>query len=284
MGMDSKRLFLLAGYDKFGVVDDALRLYVRALNKCGDVVCVMDSDCAPAELQKLEGLTVYAAAERHEEYDFGSYKRAYVWACENLNLDDYDFVYLVNDSVFGPLYDLMPYLKKMEDRKWDAFGIVKNPHPNHPHIQSWFVGMKKSVAMTSWFDAFMRGIVKLKTKGEITSRYEQGLTRLFVDNGMTWGCLYVERGRGVYNHVKKLYRAKMPFMKKVALNRHRGALGAQIEYVLRRVEPGMRDAIFESGARIYGDGYMKWLMTRNPIKICWRRVRYAIYKLFVEGV
>ena len=47
-------------------------------------------------------------ATRHSEYDFGSYKRAYNWAQENLDTAEYEFVYLVNDSVYGPLFDLNP--------------------------------------------------------------------------------------------------------------------------------------------------------------------------------
>ena len=282
--MNPKRLFLFAGYDKFGVVDDALVYYVTALAMCGDVVLCMDSNCAPEQMKKLKLLTRHAVAVRHGEYDFGSYKRAYLWACENLNLGDYDFVNLVNDSVYGPLFDLMPYLEQMEHSGWNAFGLVKNPHPTHPHIQSWFVGMEKKVFMTKWFDDFMRAITKQPSKGYVTSKYEQGLTKIIDQNGLKWGCVFVERGRGVYNHIKKLYRKKMPFMKKVALIRNHGALGRQVGYVLGHVAPDLRNAIVASGNRIYGEKYMRWLITRNPIKIMWRRVRHAFFKLFVEGI
>ena len=38
------RLFLFAGYDKDGIVDDALVYYVSALSKYGDVIVCMDND------------------------------------------------------------------------------------------------------------------------------------------------------------------------------------------------------------------------------------------------
>ena len=72
-----KRLFLFAGYDKNGIIDDALLMYVSALNKLSDVIVCMDSDCTNDELQKLQNITIHAMAARHGEYDFGSYKRAY---------------------------------------------------------------------------------------------------------------------------------------------------------------------------------------------------------------
>ncbi len=282
--MKAKRLFLFAGYDKAGVVDDALVYYVRALSRFGDVVLCMDSDCNASELKKMQKYTVYAMAARHGEYDFGSYKRDWIWACENLKLSDYDFIYLVNDSVYGPLYDLSPYFKQMESCACDAFGIVKNPHRTHPHIQSWFVGLRKTVFMTDWFDAFMRGITRQAHKGAITREYEQGLTKLIANNGFAWCCLYTVAGRGVYNKIQKLYRAKMPFMKRIAFTRNHGALGAQILYVLRHVDKTVRDAILMSARRVYGAEHVEWLMTRNPIKIGFRRIHHAIYKILNEGI
>ena len=148
----TKRLFLFAGYDADGIIDDSLILYVGALSKLGDVVLCMDSDCNKSQVAKLKPFVLYAAAQRHGEYDFGSYKRAYVWARDNLDLSKYDFVYMVNDSVYGPLFPLKPYFEKMESQNTDAFGLVKNTKASHPHIQSWFIGMRKSVFLSQWFD------------------------------------------------------------------------------------------------------------------------------------
>ena len=121
---------------------------------------------------------------RHGEYDFGSYKRAYIWSTENLNLADYDFIYMINDSVYGPLYDLTPYLKRLESSQSDAFGLVKNPHRKHPHIQSWFIGLRPTAFTAKWFDTFMHGITKQKSKGLITREYEQGLTKLIMQHNL----------------------------------------------------------------------------------------------------
>ena len=109
--MNKKRLFLFAGYDKDGIIDDALVHYVSAVSKFGDIVLCMDSDTPDPELKKIQKYCVHATGVRHGEYDFGSYKRAYIWSTENLNLTDYDFIYMINDSVYGPLYVLTPYFK-----------------------------------------------------------------------------------------------------------------------------------------------------------------------------
>lgn len=282
--MKAKRLFLFAGYNAAGIVDDALVYYVKSLSKFGDVVLVMDSDCPDSELKKVQKITVYASAVRHGEYDFGSYKRAYIWATENLTLSDYDYVYMVNDSVYGPLYDLTPYFSEMESGTCDAFGLVKNPHRDHPHIQSWFIGLHPSVFLTDWYDQFMRNITKQPYKGAITREYEQGLSKNILSHNLTWCCMYSVRNRGVYNKIKKLYRTKMPFMKKVAFNRNHGALGRQILYVLNHITPATRDAIITSARAQYGEKHVDWLLTKNPVKIMARQIHHAIYKLFIEGI
>lgn len=282
--MPNKRLFLFAGYNKSGLIDDALVYYLKHLSSFGDIILVMDSDCPSSELKKAQKYCVYTSAIRHGEYDFGSYKRAFNWATKNLNISDYDLLYLVNDSVYGPLYDMGPYFKQMESGECDAFGIVKNPHRHHPHIQSWFVGLRKNIFFTTWFDTFMRDITKLESKGAITRKYEHGLSKLISNHGHKWRCLYTVAGRGVYNHIKRLYKSGMPFMKKVAFTRTHGALGRQILYVLNHTSTPARDAIYKSATDAHGTAHINWLLTRNPIRVMTRRIHHALYKLFNEGI
>ena len=275
----TKRLFLFAGYDAAGKIDDALVLYVRALSRLGDVVLCMDSNCNTQQTMKLKPFVLHVAATRHGEYDFGSYKRDYIWARDNLDLSKYDFVYLVNDSVYGPLFPLKRYLEKMEMSGTDAFGMVKNTKRAHPHIQSWFIGMRDTVFMSKWFDEFITSVTKLESKGAITSQYEHGFTKNVVAHGGEWMCLYSAHNRDIYNRVKKYYSAKMPFMKRVVFPRHNGALGPQIAYVLRHTPAQMRNAILSNARRVYGATYVDEILSQSAITAFVRKTKYAIYKL-----
>ena len=275
----TKRLFLFAGYDADGIIDDSLVLYVRALSKLGDVILCMDSTCAANEIKKIKSYVLHSLARRHGEYDFGSYKRAYMWARDNLNLSSYDFVYMVNDSVYGPLFPLKPYLEKMESYNNDAFGLVKNTKAAHPHIQSWFIGMGKTVFMSKWFDEFITSVEKQKSKGAITKLYEHGFSKNVIDHGGIWACLYIAHNRDVYNKIKKYYRAKMPFMKKVAFTRHDGSLGPQISYVLKHLSPAVRNAIIKNAKRTYGTEFVNRTINQNRIVALIRGLKYAIQKI-----
>lgn len=276
----TKRLFLVAGYDKSGVADASLLYMVRALHEFGDVIVHMDNDPADDSIKKLAPYTLSARAARHGEYDFGSYKQAYLFARDHGILNNYDIVYMINDSVYGPLTDLGVALDKMERMHHGAFGLVCNPNKEHPHIQSWLIGMRRDVFLSAWFDEFITGVRRQSGKGIITALYEQGFTKLAASHGISWGCLYTVANRGVYNLVKKLYRDGMPFMKKVAFCRHNGALGRQIDYVLRHVNADVRTAILENARRTWGAEYIHWLLTKNPFKITMRATKYFLTKAY----
>lgn len=280
----TKRLFIFAGYSANNRVDAALRYYVQALSRFGDVVLYMDCDAPKSELKKLEPYTIYAGASRHREYDFGSYKRAYAFARDNLDIEKYDIMYLVNDSVFGPLMDIAETFNKMEAIPTPAFGLVGNLHHAHPHIQSWFVGLHKEIFMSTWFDEFMMSVTQVPDKGSVTIMYEHGLSNLITKHGLKWRCLYNMPGRSVYNRVKYMFKQKIPFIKKVAFTRHNGRLGGQLNYVLQHCDTSVRDAIISAACDTWGEKYISKLLTRNPLRLMWRGITYAIPKIIAREI
>ena len=184
------RLFLFAGYDKDNIVADSLIYYVQALSQHGDVIVCMDNELTLKELQKIKPYTIHATATRHGEYDFGSYKRMYQYARDKKILDKYDEIYLVNDSVFGPLFDIKTLLHKIEKLKFDASGIIVAKHETHSYIESWFIKLNKKIFTSLWFDKFMNSVQKQPTKIDVTIKYEHGLTNLIKNNGCSWGGIF----------------------------------------------------------------------------------------------
>lgn len=278
-----KRLFLFAGYDKNGTLNDALVYYLSQLNKFGDIVLVMDSDCDKSELARVKPYCLYAAAVRHGEYDFGSYKRAFIWATEKASLSNYDFMYMVNDSVYGPLFNIGDYLAKMESFGTDAFGMVRKIGGKFEHIQSWFIGMTQTVFSSKWFNDFIMSVKKVEHKTMVTELYENGFTRKLNENKIAWQCLYNIYNRGIYNRVRHLYKIRMPFIKKLSFTRHFGAYGNQILYVLNHIPKKLRDDILSSARETFGAEYINWLLTKNPVKILSRKMKYIISRVLCKN-
>lgn len=275
----SKRLFLFAGYDKNGIIDDALIYYVQNLATYGDVILCMDSDCDDTQIAKIKPFTIYAVATRHKEYDFGSYKRCFQYARDNDLLKNYDIVYIVNDSVFGPMFNMDNIIKNIENLPTDAGGIVISKHKTHTFMESWFIRLNKNIFMSDWFDKFMSAVTKEIDKDTITIKYEHGLTNLIRNNGCSCSGIYEFYGRFTYNNPKALFKLGCPFVKKASFIRHNGACGNQIKYILKHSDKDAVQSVITTANRIYGAKYINKLLTYNPIKITMRNLTYLIKKI-----
>ena len=275
----NKYLFLFASYDKNGIIDDALIHYVSTLSQHSDVIVCMDNDCQTKELNKLKPFTIHKMAKRHGEYDFGSYKRCFQYARDNDLLKNYDAVFLVNDSVFGPLNDISKTLKDINRLNTDAAGMVISNHKTHTFMESWFIRLNKKIFMAPWFDEFMSNVQHESDKSVITIKYEHGLSNLIKNHGCSWSGVYSVYGRKTYNNPKLLYKNGCPFIKRACFIRHNGAAGAQIKYVLNHADPQVRNAIMTTANRIYGKKYMDWLLTNNPLKTFFRNITYVFKKI-----
>lgn len=273
-------MFLFAGYDGEGIVGPSLLTYLRALSAVGDVVFMMDNACPDGELAKMDGYVLHGGAEKHGEYDFGSYKRCYLWAAGNLDLSSYDYLYLVNDSVFGPLADMDPCLQKMEDLGVPAFSLVLNPHRRRPHLQSWFLGMSSEVFLSDYFQTFMLSVTRQEDKASVCELYENGFTNLLARKGVPFDGLFRISGKKIYNAVKPAFRRGLPFVKKSSFVRHNGSLGPQIGYILDRVPQDCREAIVSDACRLYGKGYVDSLIGMGPAESVLRYLGYLFRKIF----
>ena len=271
-----KRLFLFAFYDPQGVVGEAALRYLEALRGLGDVVLATDCDLQPGEADKLAPRVLSYQAARHGEYDFGSYKRAFLAA----DLSGYDLVYLVNDSVVGPLRPLEPYLQRMEALGTDAFGLALNPSRHGRHLQSWFIGLKPAVFRAPWFREFLSGITAVGRKEDVCNRYENGLARALEAHSVPYAGLWELRGKSVYNAVDSLSRQGFPFLKKSAFTRHGGSLGPAVAKALSKAVPAMADAVIADMDRLYGEDYRRAFLTGGRLRAFGRYLGYLARKCF----
>ena len=221
---NKKRLFVFAGFDKDNIVDDTVIYYVNALSGLGDVIFIADTDLSENEIKKISKIpnVLYAGGVRHGEYDFGSYKRGYLWAKEHKILKNYDWLYFVNDSVYGPLHDLTPILKNLETSDADLIGMTANHDNGVPlHVQSWFVGFGRQVFTATFFDRFIKNITHLPNKRSIVFKYEAGLSCLIMRHGFKMNVLLSPESNTVFDDPRPALVDGLPFVKKNMVSRLR---------------------------------------------------------------
>lgn len=97
-----KRTAVFAHYDKNNLIQDYVVYYLSELKKYAEkIIFVSDSDVLPEELKKIEGIVEQSIIGRHGEYDFGSYKRGFLYAKENNLLTACEELILANDSCYA---------------------------------------------------------------------------------------------------------------------------------------------------------------------------------------
>ena len=187
-----RRAVVFAHYDKDSIIDDYVIYYLKELKKISDtIVFVSCCNLADKEIEKLNGIASHVITQIHDEYDFGSYKRGFLYLQDKLN--EFDELIFANDSCYGPLYPLEKVFSKMENEHCDFWGITKNNFGykknlkhffvKRPHVQSYFIVFKQKIFTQDFFADFMQSIKHLQTKKEIISKYEIGLTELLKEKG-----------------------------------------------------------------------------------------------------
>lgn len=270
-----RRLFLFAAYDAQAEVSETDLYYLKALNPYGDIRFVADNALDASQQAKLAGVVSSLRAERHGEYDFGSYKRA----LEGADLAAYDAVYLLNDSVVGPLNDLGYQLGRLERSGADAFGLAWHPSRHGSHLQSWFIGLTPKVFRSEWFQGFMHSVHHVPDKNAVCELYETGLTRLLLQQGMSIYAPFSLKGKSVYSQPLKLFKQGFPFVKKASFTRHGGNMGARLYQVMDGMDPVLRQAVVADFDRLHGAGAMHHLLSRNPFRMLGRYLNYIFHKI-----
>ena len=208
-----KRICLFAAYDKDGLIDESVLVFIKELNKHADVYFLSDSNLQYGELNKLKPYTEGAWGIRHGEYDFGSYKRLAKFLVGWETIEKYDEVMLVNDSSYL-LKPLDNIFTKMNTKKCSWWGLQATKGMYHTqenplnqfkikipiktvkekllktykddkiydfHIASYFLVFRKPILKNGVLQSILNNIKKETSKKEIILKYEIGLTKTLLD-------------------------------------------------------------------------------------------------------
>ena len=177
-----KNLCLFAGYDKNGLVDDYVLHSISSFSKFCDVYYCADCEMKPESLDRLKPFVKKSFAHRHKKYDFGSWSELIKhigWE----TIEKYENLILVNDSVYGPFYDIQKVVKNFSNSNYDFYGFTPNPKRLTYHIQSYFFIFKHNIITDKIFQNFFDNIISVQNKVEIIKKYEKGLSYLLYKNG-----------------------------------------------------------------------------------------------------
>lgn len=182
-----KRYVVFAGYNPNGTISPYILTYLRGLNEIADgVVYIADSSLKDGEVDKLKNLVIYTEHVRHNEYDWGSYKRGYLWLKNKGYLDGAKELVFANDSTYAPLGSFKLMFKEMDKRKnLDFWGDSQNTAFSK-HIQSYFMVFRRPLFTSQAFDRFMRKVTYQPYDTMYITEYETKFTPRFSSLGYAW--------------------------------------------------------------------------------------------------
>ncbi len=179
-----KRICLLAGFDKRGIVQDYVLYLARKLSKISDVYYFMDGKASKSELDKMKTYAKVSQCAPHKGSYFGS------WQCLIFQLGwekitSYDEMIICNDSVYGPVSNMEDIFDYMDLRDYDFWGLTEN-YNSYYHVDSFLMVFKNDVLKHPKFQEFWKNIVPSQN-----SNYESILTPFLSELGFN-GTSYIK--------------------------------------------------------------------------------------------
>jgi lipopolysaccharide biosynthesis protein len=218
------RAILLAHYDRDGIIDPYVIAAAREYRRFADTL-VLISVSTKTLPQDLSGIVDAFIPRENAGYDFGSW-RAGLQALGSPT--DFDEIICVNDSVYGPLFDLAPALESHRLAAVDFWGMTVSEKPQR-HVQSWFFAMRSRVIRSEIFRMFWDSCASDLPKEEIISRRELGLSHTVQQSGFRLAGVYdgrdaplssrAERSKHcspwapqrTWRHLRKTWASRAPF-------------------------------------------------------------------------
>ncbi|MDN5488594.1 MAG: rhamnan synthesis F family protein, partial [Lactococcus lactis] len=139
-------------------------------------------------------------------------------------LEQYDSATFMNDTCFGPLYDMMPYYENYEEEAIDFWGITNHRKTKEvaEHIQSYFVVYHQKILQSKTFQSFWKNIEVLDDVQEVIEYYETSLTSELIKVGYHYKTILETLDRSTsgmlhpdfsYWNPSVIVQEKVPFLK-----------------------------------------------------------------------
>ncbi len=186
-----RRAIVVAHFDPHGCFDPHVAHALAAYRPLAERI-VLVSNAARSLPPLLRPLVDQFTPRANVGYDFGAWRDG----LSGFRAADYDEVLCINDSVYGPLFDLRPALNDARVAEADLWGMVVSDQnlsraaPRIRHVQSWFLGMRRPLVESDAWATFWRETGQPATKRQIVEQFEIGFSARMAAAGFRIAGLY----------------------------------------------------------------------------------------------
>ena len=196
-----KRLLLYVHFNKYNRISSHVYYQLTKMRQIfSNVVFISNSSVSDKDYQKLVDLHLVDNFIQRENigFDFAAWRDG-MTAVGFEELAIYDSVTIMNDTCFGPLWDIKDYYLEYEsDDSVDFWGLTNNratPKSRYTqgfreHIQSYFITFKKSVIVSPEFKNFWENVKNYTNVQDVIDNYETQVTTKFLDAGFKYKVIF----------------------------------------------------------------------------------------------
>lgn len=227
-----KRLLLYVHYNKYNGLSSHVLYQLEQMRPLfSEVMVISNSQLSIADEARLRerGLMTEFLQRENSGFDFVAWRdgmQVFGWE----RLAEFDSVTIMNDTCFGPLWDMTEVYHRFEqDSTIDFWGMTN--HRATPrfkeHLQSYFISFKKQVVQSPEFGQFWKNVKEYEIVQDVIDYLESPATNLFVDAGFTYGAVFDTTEEEVtymalpdfsYYNVARILQNRVPFVKVKALD------------------------------------------------------------------
>lgn len=205
----SKTLCIFSHYDRDSTISEYVIYYLQELKKLNiDIIFISTSiNLNQEEFNKIKDLSYKVIHKKNIGRDIGAYYSGII----NEDLNNFDKLILVNDSVYGPLFDFKNIFEEMNKRDLDLWGMSDSYDISY-HIQSYFLVINKRVLTSKEFIEFWKKYRYFDYKDIIINRYEVGFSKYLIKKGFKVGA-YCEYKKVLNELYFDFFNSQKPLIK-----------------------------------------------------------------------
>ena len=193
-----ERILLYVHFNKYKRVSNHVFYQLEQLKPLfSKILFISNSYIEEATKKKLhDEFGISNLLERDNQgYDFAAWRDG-VSSVGFEELKNYDSLTLMNDTCFGPLWDLEPIYKMFEDdAQVDFWGMTNFRKTKYfeEHLQSYFVTFKQQILRAISFQEFWTKVKDFTDVQDVIDHYETKFTQYFTDAGFSYQALFDTR-------------------------------------------------------------------------------------------
>ena len=189
-----KRLLLYVHYNKYDELSGHVLYQLEQLRPLfSKLIVISNSQLTKSATVTLEELGIAEVIQRENlGFDFAAWRDGMTHVGFE-RLADFDSVTLMNDTCFGPLWDMSDLIEDFEQRQsvdfWGMTNFRKTKYFEE-HLQSYFISFKNHVVASEVFQKFWTSIKTFTDVQDVIDNYETRVTSVLTEAGYRYDAVF----------------------------------------------------------------------------------------------